>query len=54
MRRLFGETGVKTLRAMNNLAGTVLAQGDFETARELLETVIATSSREFGEEHADT
>jgi len=36
------------------LAGTVSAQGDVETARELLETVIAASSREFGEEHADT
>jgi hypothetical protein len=54
MRELYGDTGLETLRAINNLAGTVSAQGDFETARELLETVVATSCREFGEQHADS
>ena len=44
----------ETLRAINNLAGTASAQGDFETACELLEAVVARSCREFGEEHADT
>jgi hypothetical protein len=54
MRELFGDTGLETLRAINNLAGTVSAQGDVDAARELLEAVIATNCRELGEQHADS
>ena len=54
MRSLYGDTGLETLRAINNLAGTISAQGGFEAARDLLEGVIATSCREFGEQHAES
>ena len=54
MGELHGDTGLETLRAINNLAGTVSAQGDFGAARELLEKVVATSCREFGEQHPDS
>jgi eukaryotic-like serine/threonine-protein kinase len=54
MRGLYGDTGIETLRAINNLAGTVSAQGDLERACELLEAVIAKSCREFGEQHTDS
>jgi len=40
--------------AISNLAGTISAQGGFEAARDLLEGVIATSCREFGEQHAES
>ena len=53
-RRLFGDADLETLRAINNLAGTVAAQGDLSGARELLEAVIATALRELGEQHADS
>jgi hypothetical protein len=42
------------LRARNNLAGTIAAQGDFSAARELLEDVLSTTCREYGEEHPDS
>jgi hypothetical protein len=53
-RALFGDADLETLRAVNNLAGTVAAQGDFTRARELLASVLATTCREFGEHHPDS
>jgi len=53
-RSLFGEADLETLRAINNLAGTVASQGDLAAARELLEAVLATACREFGEQHPDS
>jgi Flp pilus assembly protein TadD len=53
-RALFGDADLETLRAVNNLAGTVAAQGDFTRARELLASVLAITSREFGEHHPDS
>ena len=40
MRELYGDTGLETLRAVNNLAGTISAQGDLDAACDLLEGVI--------------
>ena len=51
---LFGETDLETLRALNNLAGTIASQGDLAEARELLEGVVAISCRELGEQHSDS
>ncbi len=53
-RTLFGDTNLETLRAINNLAGTISAQGDFTRARELLVSVLATTCREYGEQHPDS
>ena len=39
---------------MNNLAGTLWAQGDFAGARELQQTALAVSRRVLGDEHPDT
>jgi Tetratricopeptide repeat len=39
---------------MNNLAGTLFAQGDFAGAREFEESVLETSRRVLGDEHPDT
>jgi ATP/maltotriose-dependent transcriptional regulator MalT len=54
MRRLYGDHGLETLRAINNLAGTLTAQGDLDSAHELLQTVVAASCREWGETHPDS
>ena len=48
------ETGRDTLRAINNLAGTLAAQGDLAGARELLQSVISAMVRQHGEQHPDT
>jgi ATP/maltotriose-dependent transcriptional regulator MalT len=53
MRALEGETGCLTLRAINNLAGTVAAQGDLAGARQMLRSVIAAIADQHGEEHPD-
>ena len=53
-RALFGDADLETLRAINNLAGTVAAQGDLTRARELLASVLAITCREFGEHHPDS
>jgi tetratricopeptide (TPR) repeat protein len=53
MRALGGETGRDTLRAINNLAGTVAAQGDLAAARELLQSVISVMIGEYGEQDPD-
>jgi tetratricopeptide repeat protein len=45
---------IETLRALNNLAATIASQGDLVAARVLLEGVIATTSRVFGEQHPDS
>ena len=53
-RALFGDADLETLCAVNNLAGTLAAQGDFAGARELLASVLATTCREYGEQHPDS
>ena len=53
MQALYGETGRDTLRAINNLAGTVAAQGDVAGARIALQRVIAITTREYGERDPD-
>src|SRR6202035_830954 len=53
-RAQFGDADLETLRAVNNLAGTIAAQGDFAGARELLASVLTTTCREFGEHHPDS
>jgi hypothetical protein len=53
-RALFGDADLETLRAINNLAGTVASQGDLAAARKLLEVVLATTCRNFGEQHPDS
>jgi hypothetical protein len=53
MRALDGETGRDALRAVNNLAGTVAAQGDLAGAGELLRSVIAALAGVHGEQHPD-
>jgi hypothetical protein len=54
MRGLCGETNLETLRAINNLAGTISAQGDLDAACDLLEGVMASSCHLFGEQHPDS
>jgi len=54
MRRLYGNNGLETLRAINNLAGTISAQGDLDTAHQLLQSVVAAACCEFGEDNPDT
>jgi ATP/maltotriose-dependent transcriptional regulator MalT len=50
---VWGEEGRDTWRALNNLAGTVAAEGDLAGARELLESAIAAMTRLWGEEDGD-
>jgi Flp pilus assembly protein TadD len=49
---VLGKEHPDTLTAMNNLAGTLYAQGDLAGARKL--QVLAASRRVLGEEHPDT
>jgi len=51
---VWGEDGRDTWRALNNLAGTVAAEGDFDAARELLEAAIAAMTRLWGEDDGDS
>ncbi|MCK9387384.1 MAG: toll/interleukin-1 receptor domain-containing protein, partial [Sulfuritalea sp.] len=53
-RRLFGDENPITLAAMNNLASTLLAQGDLAGALELQKSVLATQRRLLGAEHPHT
>ena len=54
MRELYGDAGVETLRAINNLAGTISAQGDLDAACDLLQGVVVSSCEVFGEQHPDS
>ena len=49
-----GAEHADTLASMNNLAGTLWAQGDHSGARQLQETVLAARERVLGREHPDT
>jgi hypothetical protein len=53
-RDAFGEEHPATLGSMNNLAGTLGAQGDLAGARALEEQALAVRRRVLGEEHPDT
>jgi hypothetical protein len=53
-RDAFGEEHPDTLTSMNNLAGTLRAQGDLAGARALHEQELAVCRRVLGEEHPDT
>ncbi|HRF06966.1 FxSxx-COOH system tetratricopeptide repeat protein, partial [Accumulibacter sp.] len=53
-RDAYGEEHPDTLTAMNNLAGTLRAQGDLAGARALQEQALAVSRRVLGEEHPAT
>jgi hypothetical protein len=53
-RRILGEEHPDTLISMNNLAGTLRAQGDLAGARTLLEQDLEVRRRILGEEHPDT
>ena len=53
-RRILGEEHPETLKVMNNLGATLIAQGDLSSAREFLEQVLAMSRRILGEEHPET
>jgi len=53
-RTLLGEEHPATLASMNNLAGTLRAQGDLAGARALHEQELAICRRVLGEEHPDT
>ncbi len=50
-RRFLGEEHPATLNLMNNLAITLMAQGDLAGARTLHERELAVSRRMFGQEH---
>jgi hypothetical protein len=50
----FGPEQLDTLTAMNDLAATLLGQGDFAGARDLLEQVLEASTRTLGPEHPST
>ena len=50
----FGEEDPDTLTLMNNLAGTLSAQGDLAGARALQEQVLSIDRRVLGEEHPST
>ena len=52
-RRLLGKDHPDTLRAMNNLAGTLVSQGDLR-AREFQEQVLVACQRVLGPEHPST
>jgi hypothetical protein len=49
-----GKEHPNTLTAMNNLAGTLYAQGDLAGARKLQEQVLEASARLLGKEHSYT
>src|SRR6266404_388246 len=53
-KRVLGEEHPATLTAMNNLAGTLSAQGDIRGALALHVQALSISRRVFGEEHPDT
>ena len=53
-RQRLGEAHPNTLKAMNNLAQTLRAQGDVAGARALHERVLQVSTRVLGKEHPDT
>jgi len=53
-RRILGEEHPHTLMSMDNLAGTLRAQGDLPGARALQEKVLEARRRILGEEHPDT
>ena len=53
-KRVLGEEHPDTLMSMNNLAGTLSAQGDLRGARLLQEKVLQISKRILGEEHTNT
>ena len=52
--RLLGKEHPDTLTAMNNLAGTLYAQGDLAGARKFQEQVLEALGRLLGKEHPDT
>jgi hypothetical protein len=54
MTALWGEDDAETLRARNNLAGTIAAEGDLIGAETLLQVVVAASCRALGDQHPDT
>jgi hypothetical protein len=51
---VLGEEHPDTLMSMNNLAGTLGAEGDLARAGRLQEQVLAIRRRVLGEEHPDT
>jgi len=51
---LLGDEHANTLASMNNLAGTLKAQGNLTDARKFEEAALAVRCRVFGEEHQDT
>jgi hypothetical protein len=53
-RRVLGEEHPDTLSSMNNLAGTLHAQGDLPGARMVLDQVLNVRRRVLGKEHPDT
>jgi Flp pilus assembly protein TadD len=53
-KRLQGDEHPDTLTSMNNLAGTLKAQGDLPGARRLQEAVLKAMKRLLGDEHPDT
>ena len=53
-RRILGEDHPDTVAAMNNLAWTLMNQGDLPGARKLQEKVLELGRRSCGEEHPNT
>jgi hypothetical protein len=53
-RRVLGDEHPDTLTSMNNLAGTLKAQGDMTGSRGLREQALNISRRVLGEEHPNT
>ena len=51
--RALGEEHPSTLTSMNNLASTLLAQGDHGGTRQLQKRVLEVMTRLLGEEHPD-
>jgi tetratricopeptide (TPR) repeat protein len=54
LHRLLGQEHPDTLRAMNNLAQTLFAQGELAGARDLQERALEALHRLLGQEHPDT
>ena len=53
-RRVLGPAHPDTLRSMNNLAATLLAQGRYAEAQKLFEEVVEIKERTLGRDHPDT
>jgi Flp pilus assembly protein TadD len=53
-RRVLGEDHPNTLTFMNNLAGTLKAQGNLSEAPEIHEKVLESQRRILGEDHPNT